>query len=326
MSERETLSGDVIQRWKGVNQRTQPTLVPDDFFTSSRGLYFATYGVVRLDGKHLVGRLDGPVFSIFQFGKFAFVQTTTKLWSIPIAEIANFFVLQLPEIPGTPIVYDISYTSLTVQAPPSYPGHTLSFSLEERFIEVDRPGGDDNPQAWTDLGGEVEPSELFYRAGLYIGGIYEYRAVATNDVGTTYSAVARVQLLWAAPGINVPLYANITEDYFDILVPAIPSVTVFTILLLTGSDPDDIGDYSDIGGTCEPLVASFTPATDLMTVTSSTTYTFRFQYTLKKADNTFIDITTDHTSVTTLSPVDDVRVLSTGDTRVLSTGDIRILS
>jgi hypothetical protein len=327
MSERETSTGDSIQRWKGVNQRTQPTLVKDDFFTSSRGLYFGPEGVIRLFGKRLVGKLDGPVFGIFVFGAFAMVQTTTKLWSIPIDEITSFAILQYPSIPGTPIVYNIDYTSLTVQTPPSYPAHTLSFRLEERFIEVSRTGiYADIPQSWADIGGgEVVPSQVFNRTGHYIGGIYEYRMKAENDVGITYSEVARVQLLWAPPTINVPTYSDIDEGDFKIVVPAIPSVTVFTILMLTGADPDDLGDYSDIGGTCEPLVASWVWATDLAAISSSTTYTFRFQYTLKKADNTFVDITTNYSTVTTATPAADVRVLSTGDVRVLSDGDTRTL-
>lgn len=88
MSQRESLSAGSLQQWRGVNQRLQPTLVPDGFFSDARGIYFG-YGenAERLRGKDLAGRVDEAVLNIFTFNNVVLVQTLTKLRIISIADL-----------------------------------------------------------------------------------------------------------------------------------------------------------------------------------------------------------------------------------------------
>jgi hypothetical protein len=331
MSERETLSGDSIQRWKGVNQRTSPTIVQDGFFSHSMGVYFNNEGVVRIFGKRLAGKLGGPIFHIFQIEGIALLQTQTALWSVTVAELSEFFITQFPEEPEAPLVYNILHTTLTVQAPPSYPAHTTSFSVQMRYIEVARTGAyADVPHTWTDLDvSNPDPSEIYNLTGLWEGGIYEFRCAATNAYGTTYSEVARVQLSWLEPVNAFPVYQNIALDDFEIVVPAIPSVTEFEILWLTGADRENIADYTPVVGYCEWNIPVILYGSDLISPSvpaPGTTYTFRYRYTLKQANNTFVEIVTDWSEVLTAAPPATVRITTLSDTRVTSTGDRRITS
>lgn len=323
MSERETLSGDSIQRWKGVNQRTQPTLVEDGFFTGSIGLFFNTDGVIRLDGKKLAGNIGKPVFSIFQVDKIALLQTTTQLLIIPIEELNGFAIVQLPQLPQTPVVTDVSYTTLNLHAPTSYPAHTLSFRMERRIIYVDELSYEDDPGVWVEVAVDPTPLDVFSLT-FPMGMIVEFRNVAINDVGSTYSLVARLQLLWAAPGANLLTYSDINYTNFTILVPAIPSALDFTILSLTGADLNDPADYTAIGGIAGETPVAI-PASSLMTVTEGTTYALRMSYRLKTASGSFLDFFTGASSVTTLGTAANRRITSTGDFRITSTGDNRTI-
>lgn len=75
MPQRESIGETTINKWKGVNQRVQPTLVPDGFFSSSFGVYFGLGdNAQRLPGKVLKSLLAGPVFHIKPWGGFAIVQ------------------------------------------------------------------------------------------------------------------------------------------------------------------------------------------------------------------------------------------------------------
>lgn len=326
MSERETLSGDSVQRWKGVNQRTQPTLVEDGFFTGCTGLYFNTDGVIRLNGKKLAGNIGQAVFMIFQLDKIALLQTTSQLLAIPIEELLGFSLIQLPGVPQTPVVTDISYTTLNLHGPTSYPAHTLSFSLQQRTIRVDTTDPyPDLPSSWSNVDdGSTAPNEVYSIFGAP-GLIWEFRGAATNVNGTTYSQVARVQHLWVAPGLSVPTFSNLTPTDFSIVVPAIPSVTLFTLLLLTGADPANFAHYTAIGGAVNDLASTNNTASTLMTVTDGSTYTFRLSYSLKTADDSFVALVGAPASLTLPSLVDR-RIDSDGNIRVDSAGNNRIMS
>lgn len=72
---RETIEATVLEQWKGVNQRLQPTTVPDGFFTMSKGIYFGLGdNAERLPGKVVTTKVTGPVVNIYGFGKFAILQ------------------------------------------------------------------------------------------------------------------------------------------------------------------------------------------------------------------------------------------------------------
>jgi len=88
MARRETNLRSDLQQWRGVDQRTQPTLVKSGFFVMARGVFFGLgNNAERLPGKTLTLKSASPIFSITVFGELAFVQTLDNLYSIPLAEI-----------------------------------------------------------------------------------------------------------------------------------------------------------------------------------------------------------------------------------------------
>lgn len=88
MSERETQSEGSLQQWKGVDQRTQPTLVHDGFFSMIRGTFFGLGdNASRIPGKRLVLKLAVPVFNLYVFGDIVLVQGQTTLYMLPVSEL-----------------------------------------------------------------------------------------------------------------------------------------------------------------------------------------------------------------------------------------------
>lgn len=99
MSQRESIGDVSLQQWRGVNQRLQPTLVPDGFFSDVRGVMFG-YGenAERLPGKVASGFLGTPILGIFAFGQIAILQTIDSVITIPLSEIFGGEILPLPTI------------------------------------------------------------------------------------------------------------------------------------------------------------------------------------------------------------------------------------
>ncbi len=94
MAERETQISGVLQQWRGVDQRTQPTLVQDGFFVMTRGVFFGLGdNAQRVPGKRLAGLLPAAIFQIVQFGEIAIVQSMNTVNIVPIAELAAFAVV-----------------------------------------------------------------------------------------------------------------------------------------------------------------------------------------------------------------------------------------
>lgn len=88
MSERETRVDNVLQQWRGVDQRTQPTLVKDGFFVMTRGVYFGLGGnAERVPGKVLSLLSDEPVFNIVQFGDKILIQGLTELVMADLSDL-----------------------------------------------------------------------------------------------------------------------------------------------------------------------------------------------------------------------------------------------
>lgn len=88
MSQRETKLDIELQQWRGVDQRTSPTLVQDGFFVMSRGVFFGLGdNAERIPGKHLVLRANQAVFNLVQFGSQALVQTLGELRMISVNEL-----------------------------------------------------------------------------------------------------------------------------------------------------------------------------------------------------------------------------------------------
>lgn len=88
MSNREIQDTSSVQKWRGVDQRTQPTLVQDGFFSMSRGVFFGLGdNAERLPGKTVAANLGLPIFQVFVIGSIALVQTTTDLYTVPLSDL-----------------------------------------------------------------------------------------------------------------------------------------------------------------------------------------------------------------------------------------------
>lgn len=88
MSNRETQLPSSIQKWKGVDQRIQPTLVQDGFFVMSRGVYFGLGdNAQRLEGKLVSAFMGEPIFSLTICGDLLLIQTLNNLYMTPIASL-----------------------------------------------------------------------------------------------------------------------------------------------------------------------------------------------------------------------------------------------
>lgn len=94
MSQRETQVGSSVQLWKGVNQRIQPTLVPDGYFTMASGVIFGfeSGNITRLAGKKAAGKLTSPVLSIFQLGDITIIQKLDGLVMASTADLIAFAI------------------------------------------------------------------------------------------------------------------------------------------------------------------------------------------------------------------------------------------
>lgn len=90
-SQRETQKSAIAQNWKGVDQRTQPTLVAEGYFIMSYGTIvgFADGGIERLPGKKLAIKIAGPIVNVIQFGDITFIQRLNSLAIIPTSELTT---------------------------------------------------------------------------------------------------------------------------------------------------------------------------------------------------------------------------------------------
>lgn len=80
MPRRETQLKGSLNKWEGVNQRVQPTLVPDGFFFFAKGVHFGlNSNVERLEGKVLKDKIPAPVYSLTPWGNFVIVQIEDSL-------------------------------------------------------------------------------------------------------------------------------------------------------------------------------------------------------------------------------------------------------
>ena len=72
---RETIEQTVLEQWRGVNQRLQPTIVPDGFFTFAKGVYFGLGdNATRVAGKTVTYKFSSPIYNIVAWGPFAILQ------------------------------------------------------------------------------------------------------------------------------------------------------------------------------------------------------------------------------------------------------------
>lgn len=97
MSNRELQVESEISTFRGVDERTVPTLLDSNFFSSSRNVYFGLDGVVsRIEGKLLLRKLDDSIVNLVQFGDKIIIQTLATLQIVTLKELYE------PEPPTPP--------------------------------------------------------------------------------------------------------------------------------------------------------------------------------------------------------------------------------
>lgn len=94
MSRRETRLTISLQQWRGVDQRTKPTLVRDGFFVMSRGVFFGLGdNAERIPGKKLSTLLPTAVFNLQQFGNKVLIQIMDSVLIVDAKELTDFNIV-----------------------------------------------------------------------------------------------------------------------------------------------------------------------------------------------------------------------------------------
>jgi len=175
MSTRETLGPISLQQWKGVDQRTSPTLVQSGFFVMSRGVFFGLGdNAERIPGKKLVIRLDDPVLNIFQFEENVILQTADSVMFCTVEELTDFAIAIRPHVPVAPTFSSVSNTSLNVVLP-VLSAFALTLNLQKSL----------DGMSWTTEGTGFAGLQIIPQTGLTPSTTYYYRAIAVNTAGTT---------------------------------------------------------------------------------------------------------------------------------------------
>lgn len=90
MPERNVQAADVKHSWRGVDQRSVPTLTQEGFCTFSKGVFFGLgNNAERISGKKLSGLIELPIFGVWQFGSNVLVQTISDVRMITVAELVT---------------------------------------------------------------------------------------------------------------------------------------------------------------------------------------------------------------------------------------------
>ncbi len=198
--QRETQGGASLNQWKGINQRTQPTLVQDGFFTEGRGVFFGLGdNAERIPGKRLSGQLDRSIFSITPFQGLLFIQGYDTLSLIPKEEVSDFFVTFTPDTPAAPSISLVSFFTLTVTMP-VLATYATAQNLQQSLDGV----------TWTTIASGLASLQVIPITGLTDNTLYYYRAVATNPYTSASGIVA------SATTLMVPLGTIEDEDGFVI--------------------------------------------------------------------------------------------------------------
>lgn len=190
MSRRETQLTVSLQQWRGVDQRTSPTLVQDGFFVMSRGVYFGLGdNAERVPGKALAGKLAKAVLQISQFGNNVLVQGLGELWFTDVKGLLDLDITFKPDAPLAPTLSNVSFTSMDVTLPASYPAYTLSFSLQRSLDNV----------TWTTIGTGLATLQVVHDTGLSNTTLYYYRLLAVGG-GSTAGPSANATTLTPTAG------------------------------------------------------------------------------------------------------------------------------
>lgn len=228
MSQRETQLSISLQQWRGVNQRTSPTLVQDGFFVMSRGVFFGLgENAERIPGKKLSGRLPQAIFQIYQFGDAVLIQTFDKLWHTDVQGLLDFDVEFLPVAPPAPNITVIGYFTVDMVMPAALPDYTNNFAVQRSLTGV----------TWTTIVAGLAALQNFQDTGLNDLTQYRYRLVSVGSTSTTPGPAVIITTLPRLPDAPAaPTYANITSTGYDLTVPAMPP---FGLTMDMQRSPDD---------------------------------------------------------------------------------------
>lgn len=304
MSERETQIEGSLQQWRGVDQRTQPTLVQDGFFVMSRGVFFGLGdNAERVPGKVMSGKLAGPVFNIQQFGNRVLVQGMSELWIADVEELTDHDIIFQPLAPAVPTFSAVSFFSLDVTTP-ALPLYAISMRLER---------SPDNA-TWTIIASGLAGLQTVPESGLTDDTTYYYRAVAVGTGGLfTNGPSDNVTTPARLPDAPVaPTYTNITATDFDVIVSALPA---FAVDMDLQRSADGISGWvTTNSGLTGGEIIPFTGETTDVPV-----------YFRLIANNAHGSTNGAVSSVTPTTGTGDFRLTESGDFRITESGDSRIV-
>lgn len=182
MSQRETKQPGSLQQWKGVNQRLQPTLVPDGFFSDARGVFFG-FGenAERMPGKSLAGILPKAVLGIFVFNAKALIQTLDALWVTDVTDLTNLALTFNPKSPLAPSFNAVTDSSFNVILP-ALPTYALSLTLQRSADGI----------SWTTTNTGQTAGAIISFVGETPSTTVYFRVLGVNAVGATAGPSATV--------------------------------------------------------------------------------------------------------------------------------------
>lgn len=303
MSQRETNIDVSLQQWRGVNQRLQPTLVPDGFFSDARGMYFG-FGenAERLPGKVLAGRLVSPVLFLFILQDKVLIQTLDALLMTDVSELMALSLTYQPGVPGAPVLSAVGFFTITATTPAVFPAYTTSFTLQRSLDNV----------SFATLQTGMAISTAFVDNTVIDATLYYYRVLAVNASNSTAGPSANATTPARLPDAPAaPTYANVVIDGFDVILPAMPA---FGITLNLQSSPDNATWTTTNTGLAGGATINFTG------LPPSTLFYFRAVGVNTQGTTAGVS-----SNVTTGAPTGNFRLTELSDTRITELGDNRVI-
>lgn len=81
-------------QWKGVNERIEPSLLPEDTYSQVDGLVYRHGMGCRINGKQTIHKFDSGVCNIANFLSIVIVQTLNAVYIFPTVVLSEVGALQ----------------------------------------------------------------------------------------------------------------------------------------------------------------------------------------------------------------------------------------